>query len=357
MWGSGASGGTTLHRDRRSDDERHAVLSGLSGHHQPRVPLWTSTLEAMDGGAPALMNDAQRDDALRQLVQRIDPRATVRRTWRLTGGVSAEVTALEVERPDGQSAKMIVRRHGDVDRTRNARIARDEFELLRIAQSHGLAAPQPYFLDESCQWFPTPLLVVEYVDGATEFAPADLAGYLAQAAAQLGKIHGVRHAPSLSFLPVCDRGFGERPAVLDASLGEGRIRDALESAWPVPQANEPVLLHGDYWPGNVLWKDGRLVAVIDWEDAAIGDPLADLANTRLEFLWAFGADAMDAFTDHYRSLTAIDFANLSYWDLWAALRPCSKISEWGLDAATEQRMRERHQLFVARALSDSRVFR
>jgi aminoglycoside phosphotransferase (APT) family kinase protein len=34
----------------------------------------------------------------------------------------------------------------------------------------------------------------------------------------------------------------------------------------------------------VLWRDGRIVAVIDWEDAQVGDPLADLANTRLELL-------------------------------------------------------------------------
>jgi aminoglycoside phosphotransferase (APT) family kinase protein len=38
------------------------------------------------------------------------------------------------------------------------------------------------------------------------------------------------------------------------------------------------VLHGDYWPGNVLWRDGRLVGVIGWEEAAFGDPLADLAN-------------------------------------------------------------------------------
>ena len=32
------------------------------------------------------------------------------------------------------------------------------------------------------------------------------------------------------------------------------------------------LLHGDYWPGNVLWQQGRLAAVLDWEDAALGGP-------------------------------------------------------------------------------------
>ena len=44
---------------------------------------------------------------------------------------------------------------------------------------------------------------------------------------------------------------------------------------------------------------GRLVGVIDWEDAALGDPLADLANSRLEILWAFGDEAMERFTREY----------------------------------------------------------
>ncbi len=41
-----------------------------------------------------------------------------------------------------------------------------------------------------------------------------------------------------------------------------------------------MLLHGDLWPGNVLWQDGRLVAVVDWEDGAVGAPLIDVASAR-----------------------------------------------------------------------------
>jgi aminoglycoside phosphotransferase (APT) family kinase protein len=136
---------------------------------------------------------------------------------------------------------------------------------------------------------------------------------------------------------------------LDDSLSEGAIRDALVAAWPLPRRNRPALLHGDYWPGNILWQDGRLVAIVDWEDAARGDPLADLANSRLEVLWAFGIEAMRLFTHHYRATTALDVANLPYWDLYAALRPASKLSTWGLDDATETAMREGHGLFVAQA--------
>ncbi len=83
--------------------------------------------------------------------------------------------------------------------------------------------------------------------------------------------------------------------------------------------NPRVLLHRDCWPGNVLWKDGRLAGVIDWEDVAVGDPLSDLGNTRLELLFNFGLDAMEAFTPVYASRIGVDLTHLPYSDLAAAL--------------------------------------
>ena len=298
----------------------------------------------------ALVTDKEHDDAMRQLARRLEPGGLLRRSWPLAGGVSAEVTAFEIERLDGRPRRLILRRHGEEDRRRNPDIGRDEFRLLQIAQAHGLVAPKPLLFDESCQLFPTPILVIDWVDGETEFAPLDLDGFLAQAAAQLAKIHSMNNPEELSFLPQHECGRDAGHTELDASLGEGDIREALATAGPVPQVNQRVLLHGDYWPGNILWKDGVLAAVIDWEDAAVGDPRDDLANARLEMLWAFGTEAMQAFTERYDSMTAFDLTALPYWDLCAALRPCGKMAGWPLDAAAEQRMRERHRLFVAQAL-------
>jgi aminoglycoside phosphotransferase (APT) family kinase protein len=39
---------------------------------------------------------------------------------------------------------------------------------------------------------------------------------------------------------------------------------------------ELVLLHGDLRFGNVIWSGTRIVAVLDWERAALGDPMSDL---------------------------------------------------------------------------------
>lgn len=139
-------------------------------------------------------------------------------------------------------------------------------------------------------------------------------------------------------------------------MDEERIRAALAPVWPLPARNEPVLLHGDFWPGNVLWRDGRIVAVIDWEEAKLGDPLSDVAISRLDILWAYGIDAMHAFTDRYRAMTTVDFWNLPYWDLWAALRPVGNIAAWaeawqalGRPDITAESMRAGHRAFVSQA--------
>ncbi len=301
------------------------------------------------------MTEAQEHKKFEQVIHKFEPQSTLLRTWELKGGVSAQVTALKIERPDGRTKKMIVRQQGAADLKHDPHRAADEFKLLHLLHSIGLAVPEPYHLDQSGEIFPTPYVVLEYIEGKPEFAPANLPDLILQFAASLSRIHHVDCSHlDVSFLPQqaqrCAAKLRERPATVDESLDEGPIRDALEAAWPLPQRNTSVLLHGDFWPGNILWKDGQLAAVIDWEDAAVGDPLADVANSRLEILWAFGSDAMQRFTHQYQSMTTIDFTHLPYWDLCAALRPVAQIAQWGLDDTTERTMRERHGWFVAQTL-------
>ncbi len=39
----------------------------------------------------------------------------------------------------------------------------------------------------------------------------------------------------------------------------------------------PVLVQGDTGPGNFMYADGRVVAIVDWELAHLGDPMDDIA--------------------------------------------------------------------------------
>jgi aminoglycoside phosphotransferase (APT) family kinase protein len=52
----------------------------------------------------------------------------------------------------------------------------------------------------------------------------------------------------------------------------------------------------------------------------VGDPLCDLAISRLDICCIFGAAAMACFTDAYQAALGLDDSHLPAWDLWAALR-------------------------------------
>jgi len=283
-------------------------------------------------------------------VRAVDAHARLLSATPLTGGISATVTALEVERGDGRVERWVVRQHGERDLRANPHIARDEFQLLQVAAAHGLPVPPPIALDDTGTILGSPYLIVGFVDGEDDFSPHDLPSTLRQMADTLAAIHAVPDSAPLDFLPRTCRGYGPAPETLDASLQEGRIRAALD-AYDPPATNCATLLHGDFWPGNILWRAGRIAAVIDWEDAALGDPLADLANARLEILWWFGDAAKDTFTARYLTQAAeCDPRSLPYWDLAAALRPCGRLSGFGLDADTERTFRQRHTAFVDAAI-------
>jgi len=85
---------------------------------------------------------------------------------------------------------------------------------------------------------------------------------------------------------------------------------ALAAPWPGP----PVWVHGDVAVGNLLVRDGRLCAVIDWGGAGVGDPACDLV-----IAWTFlSGESRDAF----RTALPLDratWARARGWALWKAL--------------------------------------
>ncbi len=279
---------------------------------------------------------------LAAIVRRLDPGATLLDCRRLQGGVSATVLALTIRVADGAERRIVLRNHGAADLVSNPRVAAQEFALLRALRAAGQPVPEPLLLDDSGSLLPTPYILVDFIagDGA---APTNPATALAERLAAI-------HALPLAELPPLPQREGQVARLLaepqaDPAIEE--IRAALAAA--EPPAAERTLLHGDFWPGNVIWDAGRAVAVIDWEDAALGPPLSDLANARLELLWSHGGSVMAAFTLRYLTASDVEVPGLPYWDLVAALDKLPRLGDWGLAPAVESAMMAAGLRFAAAA--------
>ncbi|MCY4537149.1 MAG: phosphotransferase [Chloroflexi bacterium] len=273
----------------------------------------------------------------------------VNRGWELkeVRQLGPRAAKLKILADRNKPRQLILLWHSARDRQVNPDIARDEFALLEILSRAGLAVPRPLIVDSGA---PIPFLITEYIDGETRFAPADLSAFCHQMADILTGIHRIdinRH--DLSFLHDQRRRIEEwmRETTNDAY----GIRAAMRAALPRFQCNDAVLLHGDFWPGNLLWRADQLAAIIDWEDAMQGDPLGDLGKSRLEMLWALGAEAMDAYTAGYEARNpGLDYSCLPFWDLWGALR-LPHFANWSADADKTARMGAQYECFTRRAIA------
>jgi len=293
-----------------------------------------------------------------QLVRAYRPGLRLLRLWPLAGAVSSQVTCLEVQGADGARCTLVLRQYGAANLAAVPHLADAEYRLLKLLSAAGLPVPRPCLADASGAIVPGSCLLTEYIAGERVHQPADLQSFTRQLGAALAAVHACGLARAdVPFLPdVGDRvldELGTGPHTADGVVPETAIRHALQASWPPPQVSEPVVLHGDYWPGNVLWRGGRLVGVIDWEEAAFGDPMADLANIRLEILWHFGTAAMDMLTSEYLTLRpAAETATLPAWDLGAALRACEfPLETLPLPAGKIASMRAAHRDFAAAAMS------
>jgi aminoglycoside phosphotransferase (APT) family kinase protein len=282
-------------------------------------------------------------DPYARLADRIAPGATVVRRWPLTGGVSAQVEALELALADGGTMRVALRRHGAAAWKARGPLA-TEFELLNALAAAELPVPAPLLLDDAGDLFGSPCLVMEFVPGVTEIEADALPSALQKMAEYLLRLHSL--PLDVPLLPT-----GEDPVAgaLSYVPPEDPIRARLVEIGALAPKNAPALVHGDFWPGNILWNEGNIAAVLDWEDAAIGDPLSDLAGCRLELLWKYGPDAAQAFTDHYLSRARIDCAHLPFWELYAASAAATCMGQWGLPAAREADMRSKAASVVASA--------
>ncbi len=172
-----------------------------------------------------------------------------------------------------------------------------EFAILDAIKDERVRIARPLLACDDPAVFGAPFYLMDHVDGvpvrstipdAWSHDPAHQGGALEQLTDELVAIHGVdwrtcgltsRHEPGDYLHRQIDRWLAQLTSYGGRDLALAHDTAAwLDAQRPPEQAL--TLCHGDYKLDNVLYaptSPPHLLAVVDWEMSAIGDPLVDLA--------------------------------------------------------------------------------
>jgi aminoglycoside phosphotransferase (APT) family kinase protein len=205
-------------------------------------------------------------------------------------------------------------------------VDKEQHWLPVLAPQLPLPIPTPVARGEPAAGYPYSWSVYRWLDGdlASRARIDDLTGFAASLAAFLnalaridatggpepGQHNFYRGGPLATYE-------AETLAAVDA-LGQEIPRDAVLRVWEDAMTTtwdrDPVWLHGDVASGNLLVRDGRLAAVIDFGSSGVGDPACDVV-----IAWTFLSGPS---RDRFRADLDVDAATWSRgrgWALWKAL--------------------------------------
>ncbi len=256
--------------------------------------------------------------------------------YRLLSATEAEaaftnsVHVLRCVSPAGNEVRLVVKRMTDDPDPERATA---DFHGLRTARRHGIPAPEPLYLDSTGDLLGIPGIVSGFVEGEQVSYPEDVRAWSVDIARTLLRVHDVRPSAEerlhiyegrrmgLYFLrdswPETMAGHPLTDAIFEAVL---ELRASLRRV-------RPVFLHMDYWPGNILWRGGRISGLVDWDAASYGDPALDVAYFRMNMYLRGIKEAADIFLDYYESESG-PVENLGFWELACAARPLPAPALW-----------------------------
>jgi aminoglycoside phosphotransferase (APT) family kinase protein len=274
-------------------------------------------------------------DPYASIVTRLYPDARLKAMDRLTGGVSADVHRLDLSLRDGSTISLVLRAHGA---SHSGHAAELEYKLLQALYRGGVPVPEPLLVDVRGSVLADPFLVMGFIEGTSDVPSGKENQAIDLMADALANIHAM---PTIS-LPTLPLRNDPLPDVFDY-LPEGSewqdLRTHLAAQVDTAYQDSPKLLHGDFWPENLLWHHGAIAGILDWEDAALGDPLSDVACARVELRYRFGEASMEQFTKAYARHQRVDRTRLALWQVYIAAAAQKFMSGWGLAPAREAHMR------------------
>lgn len=258
----------------------------------------------------------------------------------LEGGVSSEVFLIAVESKKGEE-KIVLRTEGGPPAENSIKT---EYLLLEKLHQTKVPCAKPIHLDHSKEILDKDFMLMTYLEGTIEIPKIKNFGFLNKMVGILKNIHNV----DTKILPTLPCRFDPTYDLFEF-LPNAKINKELKAilkGYDTFYSGKPVLLHGDFWPGNILWIKDEISGVLDWEYAAIGDPVSDLAVASLELKYDYGKRGVDRFLDLYSKNFSIDQSRFSLWLIYVSASTLFFIDEWNLEKARKNLMKREAMLTI-----------
>jgi aminoglycoside phosphotransferase (APT) family kinase protein len=292
------------------------------------------------------MNNAPSSQKAQDLLDKIAPGCALRAIHPLTGCYSNLTHLVEAEGSDGSLQRFVVRSYVFGQREVKARV---EYTALRFLQNVDVPAPKSLYIDAEGAILGSPGIVMSYVPGKLleepSLHPSGKVAWAEEMAAVLARIHSVDCRSSRQlFLDANDeatwflRGNVIPDYMLSFPDGE-RVWQTVEAHYQQIRPVAPTLVHIDFWRGNVLWEQDLISAVVDWEEAACGDPGIDVGYCLMDLVIMGMHEEAQVFLRKYASLRG-PVPNLYFWTLAATARPMYDLDGWITDKGKAQRFRQ-----------------
>ncbi len=279
--------------------------------------------------------------ALEEVRRLAGPSAVVLGAARLEGGQHADTWRVDTENP----ATSVVVRQFPVDDPAPSH----EQHVLRALDGLGGLAPVLLGGDLSGRWSKYPTSLVSWLDGQPDITPSDPREWARELGRALAAVHTVPTGLLADLPNVFDRS-GSSQEIL-----AGPLAAEVRSRWSEVVASPEVLVHFDYWSGNVVWRDGKLTGIVDWSGGARGPRGFDLGWCRLDLVLLFDEHIADDFLAAYEAGTGQAVDEIRLWDCWAVARSDDLVGSWapnyqplGRTDLDEAELRRRHAQWTAR---------
>ena len=292
------------------------------------------------------------------LLERLSPGSALVSMNKLPGSFSNFTYLVDAQDRNGLDFRLVIRSYavfGDYDRGEKAR---REYKTYEILQKHAIPAPKALFLDQTGEILGSPGIVTSYMPGKLDMSPSMPLKWAREMAKVLAQIHSVPYNPAEhDFLLDANQEAswfihsGAVPDYMEAHPLGKQVWQTVHDLFPRLQKKQDCLVHVDYWPGNILWENDSISAIVDWEEAAFGDPAIDVAYCRMNMLLEDLPQAADEFIKTYERETGQEIGNLAFWELAAAARPMLDPEGWEI---VESPRRDRFAQFIEQALAGCR---